>query len=197
MTVVGAMIGLSVGIPVRRLVTVLAGRTPARGWCELACGGVGAAAMYAPGPTLAMALFGWWCVAASCVDLLVHRLPNILTLGGGVLVFLAALSTGHGRSAAVGALLLVTPLIVLHLVSPRSLGAGDVKLGIGLGAVAGMVGAHAVLLTAVLPFVLTAAAGGLLAARHALSGGRYVSGRVLPHGPSMCCAAVAGLLTGL
>jgi len=146
---------------------------------------------------IAAALFGWWCVCASTVDLLARRLPNTLTLGGAAAALVAATATGHGRSALAGALLLTVPLLVAHLVAPWSLGAGDVKLALGLGAVTGTTGPGAVLLAALLPSVLTVLAALVVRLRERHRRTQGSGPRGLPHGPSMCVAAVtASILTG-
>ena len=72
--------------------------------------------------------------------------------------------------------------LVVHLLSPAAMGAGDVKLALGLGALAGAFGADAWLWAALGAPMLTAL-WGLLSRR-----------RVLPHGPAMCAATAAAVL---
>ncbi|MGU3583349.1 prepilin peptidase [Rhodococcus sp. C26F] len=193
------VLGVGVGAIVRVVAGRTAGRRPLPGSCEAACA---AAALVAVSITtgaavVGAAMFGWWCVCLSTVDLLVRRLPNVLTLGGAGTILGVAAATGHGRAAFAGALLLAAPLLITHLAVPRSVGAGDVKLALGLGAVTGLAGPSAVLLGALLPPVLTAGAALFLRLRETRRGGARAAPRVLPHGPSMCAAAaLAAISTG-
>ena len=77
----------------------------------------------------------------------------------------------RGLPAIVGALALTGGYLVVHLVSPAAMGAGDVKLAIGLGALTGAFGVDAWIWAALGAPLLTAL-WGLLRRR-----------RVLPHGP--------------
>ncbi|WP_367889058.1 hypothetical protein [Rhodococcus pyridinivorans] len=77
------VLGVGVGAIVRVVAGRTAGRRPLPGSCEAACA---AAALVAVSITtgaavVGAAMFGWWCVCLSAVDLLVRRLPNVLTLG--------------------------------------------------------------------------------------------------------------------
>lgn len=130
-----------------------------------------------------------WCTCLSAVDLATRRLPNLLTLPGAAVILVAAVATGHGRPALIGALLLAGGYLLVHLVAPAAMGGGDVKLALGLGAVTGVAGAQAWLTATIGAFALTAAVGGVL-----LVLGR--AGRSLPHGPSMCLATLVALLAG-
>jgi leader peptidase (prepilin peptidase)/N-methyltransferase len=187
--------GLAAGIGARNLATRLAGRPPARGSCEFACSG-GAAVAAQFGPTVMMtfvlAALTWWCVCLSAVDLLDRRLPNVLTVPGAAAVVALAAGAGHGRAALVGAGLLAGPMLLAHLASPRSLGAGDVKLAVGVGAAAGVAGPAAWLLVAVGPPLLTAVVGLVMRVRQKC---RSEAGPMpVPHGPSMCAVTVLALL---
>jgi len=122
-----------------------------------------------------------WMAALTGYDVRQRRLPNWLTLPGFVVIMVVATGTGHGRAAAVGAMLLAAVYLLAHAVAPAAMGAGDVKLALGLGALTGCFGGGAWLLAAIGAPVLTAVIGVL--------GGR----RTLPHGPSMCVASVAAL----
>ena len=122
-----------------------------------------------------------WMAALTGYDVRQRRLPNWLTLPGFVVIMVVATGTGHGRAAAVGAMLLAAVYLLAHAVAPAAMGAGDVKLALGLGALTGCFGGGAWLLAAIGAPVLTAVIGVL--------GGR----RTVPHGPSMCVASVAAL----
>ena len=123
-----------------------------------------------------------WMAALSLYDVRYHRLPNALTLPGAVVVLIATAVSGHGGAACTGAIALTALYLVVHLVSPSGMGAGDVKLAIGLGALSGAFGLHAWLLAALGAPTFTAVAG-LVARRQAL-----------PHGPSMCAATALAVL---
>lgn len=182
-----ALVGGVVGNGTRRWSAVFTDGVPVpRGWCEGACalGFAVIAERCGPSPLLLpMLVLGWWMVTASVVDLRVCRLPNVLTLPGAAVITSVAAVAGSGRAAVGGALLLAGAYLVLHLTAPSGMGAGDVKLALGLGAVTGVGGASVWLCAAVLAPVLTAVVG--LARRRAR--------RPVPHGPSMCVATAVAL----
>lgn len=125
-----------------------------------------------------------WLFALSSYDVRERRLPNWLTLPGAVLIPAVAAVAGRGGTALAGALALSGVYLVMHLVAPRSLGGGDVKLAIGLGAMTGAFGIDVWLLAALAAPLLTAG----LALWAAMRGIRTV-----PHGPSMCAASAVAV----
>lgn len=126
-----------------------------------------------------------WLVLLSAYDVRHRRLPNWLTLPGAAVILTGATLGGHGVSALCGALGLFGVYAAVHLLAPRAMGAGDVKLALGLGALTGAFGADVWLLAAVGASVLTAVAGVWSLARGA--------GAVVPHGPSMCAASALAM----
>lgn len=132
-----------------------------------------------------MLVIGGWLIALSVYDLRHRRLPNALTLPGAVLILVAAMPAGRGMPAVLGALALGLLYLVVHLIDPAALGAGDVKLAIGLGALTGAFGVEVWLLGAFGAVLLTALAGIVVVV---LRGGSAV-----PHGPSMCAASAASV----
>ncbi|MDT5085524.1 MAG: leader peptidase (prepilin peptidase) / N-methyltransferase [Mycobacterium sp.] len=134
---------------------------------------------------IAAVVLGWLAVL-SVYDVIQRRLPNALTLPGGGVIVVGAVVAGHGPTALAGAAVLTTVYLLVHLVSPTAMGAGDVKLAIGLGALAGCFGAAVWFLAALAAPLLTALLGVAAAVRGAAS---------VPHGPSMCLATAgaAGL----
>ncbi|MFQ6229403.1 prepilin peptidase [Nocardia sp. NPDC002869] len=145
-----------------------------------------------------------WCAALSISDIRSRRLPNLLTVPGAVIVLGYAALTGHFPTAARGAALLATPYLLIHLTRPAALGAGDVKLAVGLGAAAGLGGGPVWVWSAVAAPVCTAIAGvgALLGSRvgRRIYGGPAPRapapegpGPTIPHGPSMCAATLLGL----
>ena len=142
--------------------------------------------------SLTVALVFVWLAALSCYDIRQRRLPNRLTLPGAGVILLAAAFVGRGLPALVGAATLAGVYLLVHLVAPAGMGAGDVKLAIGVGGLAGCFGAEVWLLAALSAPVLTALVGVVTR----LCGG---AGATVAHGPSMClataCAAGLALLT--
>lgn len=164
---------------------------------------------------LAFSLLVLWCCALSASDIRTGRLPNSLTGWGAVAVLGYAFTGGRFGAAAAGSVLLVLPYLLVHLACPAALGAGDVKLAVGLGAVAGMGGGSVWVWAALAAPLLTGSLGaGILAARWA--GNRRRTGNpgarrtgdipsyrarpladpapTVPHGPAMCAATVVALL---
>jgi len=124
-----------------------------------------------------------WAVALSAVDLRHRRLPNPLTLGGAAAILAVAAAGGRAGPALTGALALAAAYLAIHLAAPTGMGAGDVKLALGLGALTGALGPEIWALAALAAPLLTALAGAASATR-----GR---GRTVAHGPSMCAASLA------
>lgn len=141
---VPAIVGLAAGGRCRQCGEALA---PSYLAVEAACAVGWAAAAAAVGwsvvlvPVLALVT---GLIAMSAVDLAVMRIPTrfvyvtaAAALAGATLV---AVLDGPARrlaGAGVGALALGGILLVLHLVSPRALGFGDVRIGVLVGAAAG------------------------------------------------------------
>jgi leader peptidase (prepilin peptidase)/N-methyltransferase len=124
-----------------------------------------------------------WMAVLSCYDIRQRRLPNLLTLPGGIAILIGAVLAGCGVPAIAGAAALTGVYLLVYLVAPTAMGGGDVKLAIGLGGLAGCFGVDVWFLAAITAPLLTAVAA-------LLSGARTV-----PHGPSMslATAAAAGL----
>ena len=124
-----------------------------------------------------------WLALLSGYDLCRRRLPNWLTLPGAVAVPVAAAGVGRGPAALAGAGALTAVYLAVHLLTPAGLGAGDVKLAAGLGALTGMFGADAWLVAALAAPLLTAALGLVLR--------RWRGSTTVAHGPAMCLASLA------
>ena len=84
-----------------------------------------------------------------------RRLPNLLTLPGAGVILLAAALAGRGWPALAGATALTAIYLLVHSVAPAGMGAGDVKLAIGLGALAGCFGVGVWFLAALAAPLLT------------------------------------------
>jgi leader peptidase (prepilin peptidase)/N-methyltransferase len=126
-----------------------------------------------------------WFAALSVYDVRQRRLPNALTLPGAAVVLAVAAATGRGVPAMVGAAALTLLYLGVHLVVPAGMGAGDVKLAIGVGALTGSFGVDA--------WVLAAFGAPLLTAICAVPVAFQGRAATVPHGPSMCVAAAAAL----
>jgi leader peptidase (prepilin peptidase)/N-methyltransferase len=126
-----------------------------------------------------------WMAALSVCDIRRRRLPNWLTLPGAAVMEIVAGFAGRGLSALAGAMALAGLYLAVHAVSRRGMGAGDVKLALGLGALTGCFGVEVWFLAALGAPLLTAA-GGLVAALG-------WSAKTVPHGPSMCAASAAAV----
>ncbi len=124
-----------------------------------------------------------WLVALSAYDMRQRRLPNWLTLPGAAAVVLVAAVAGRGMPALAGAAALGLLYLVVHAVAPSALGAGDVKLAFGVGAIGGYFGVDVWLLAAMAAPLLTAAWALVELVRR--------GARTVPHGPAMCLATVA------
>ncbi|MFE3291308.1 prepilin peptidase [Rhodococcus sp. NPDC059234] len=187
-TVLAAVVGGLVGRATRPLLRRFL-PAPPRWFVAATAAGFAVAAAVADGPvvTAAACLLVWWCVVLSAVDLGVRRLPNTLTLPGAAVIVVAATLSGRGVAALAGAAMLAGLYLLVHLLAPAAMGAGDVKLAVGLGAATGTVGGSTWLLAAVGAVAITAAVGVA-----ALAVGRGGSG--LPHGPSMCVATLLALV---
>jgi leader peptidase (prepilin peptidase)/N-methyltransferase len=124
-----------------------------------------------------------WLTALTLYDIRERRLPNWLTIPGAVAILVLAAANGRAMPAVLGAAALFAIYAAVHLVSPAAMGAGDVKLAIGIGALTATFGSDVWLLAAVAAPLLTAAWAVVTVLRR--------SERTVPHGPSMCLAAVA------
>ncbi len=144
---------------------------------------------------LAYVALAVWCALLTVSDVRERRLPNRLT-GSGVLAVLGyALFTKQFTIALLGALLLSVPYLLVHLLTPGALGAGDVKLAVALGAAAALGGARTWVWAAIGAPALTAClAAGVLACRRASTAAvRDGNAATVPHGPAMCSATLLAL----
>ncbi len=126
-----------------------------------------------------------WAAALSVYDVRQRRLPNWLTLPGAASVLVVAAAAGRGWPALLGAVALATVYLLVHVAAPAAMGAGDVKLALGVGALTGCFGFQIWLLAALGAPLLTAVIG--------VVGWLGWSARTVPHGPSMCLASVAAV----
>ncbi|OBI45524.1 prepilin peptidase [Mycobacterium colombiense] len=126
-----------------------------------------------------------WLAALSCYDIRERRLPNALTMTGAAAILAVATLAGRGPATLAGALALTAIYLTVHCAAPGGMGAGDVKLAVGLGALTGCFGVGVWFLAALGAPLLTAALGVVATARR--------TGATVPHGPSMCLASAVGV----
>lgn len=122
-----------------------------------------------------------WLTLLSGYDIRQRRLPNWLTLPGAVIVPAVAVAVGRGPAALAGAAVLSGIYLIVHLIAPLGLGAGDVKLAVALGALTGSFGTDVWALAAVTAPVLTGLWGVAVV--------RAGRGTRVPHGPAMCLSS--------
>ena len=125
-----------------------------------------------------------WLAILSGYDIRQRRLPNLATLPGAGVILLTATLAGRGRPALAGAAALAGTYLPVRLVAPAAMGAGDVKLAIGLGGLAGCFGSGVGFLAA-LAAPLLMAAWGVVGLLHGV--------RAVPHGPSISVATAAAV----
>jgi leader peptidase (prepilin peptidase)/N-methyltransferase len=133
----------------------------------------------------AVAVIGWM-LTLSVYDIRQRLLPNALTVPGAVAVLVVATGTGRGLPAVAGGAALALVYLAVHVVMPAGLGAGDVKLAFGVGALTGAFGLDAWVLAALAAPLLTV----LWVLLAAVCRRRQAT---VPHGPSMCVSALAAV----
>lgn len=141
------------------------------------------------------ALYAWFAVSLTVVDLRERRVPDVITMAGypvfACTLALAAVAVAASGNpwkplvwnAILGATAFLAVHATIHLVHPPSLGAGDVKLSAPLGALLGAVDLLALPLAMTLAAVITL---GLAAAAPRKLRTRWRSG--VPHAPGMLAA---------
>ena len=132
---------------------------------------------------MAGAFVSAWLVVLCVYDIRERRLPNWLTMPGALAILAVAAAVGCGVPALLGAVGLAGLYVVVHLISPAAMGAGDVKLAAGVGGLTGAFGFDVWALAAVIAPLLTALWACVYVVRR--------SETAVPHGPSMCLATVA------
>jgi leader peptidase (prepilin peptidase)/N-methyltransferase len=154
--------------------------------------------------------FGWdWALPAylvlfasllaiSLIDLEHYIIPNRIvypTLALSVpLLVVAAAATGHWRDlehAAIGALTAWGLLLVIHLVSPRGMGFGDVRLAFLLGLFLGWLGLSYVFLGLFLGFLFGSLVGLVLILLRRRGRRDHI-----PFGPFLATGALVAILAG-
>ena len=130
-----------------------------------------------------------WLVVLSLYDIRERRLPNWLTVPGALVILAVATAEGRGVPALVGAGALMGMYLVVHLIAPAGMGAGDVKLAAGVGGLTGAFGVDVWALAAMAAPLLTAVIALISLVRRAET--------TVPHGPSMCLATMAAAMLAI
>ncbi|MFI6874912.1 prepilin peptidase [Streptomyces sp. NPDC050400] len=163
----------------------------------LICGLLAAATQPHP-ELLAWLLLAPIAVLLAVVDARVHRLPDVLTLplAGAALALLGAVSLLPGEGglwtgSLVGGLVLAAVFFLMFLASPKSMGFGDVKLALTVGAVLGWYGWRALVLGVFAGYLIAAVHGITLLARRKATGTTR-----LPFGPPLLIGTLLGLTLG-
>ena len=81
-----------------------------------------------------------WLAVLSVYDIRERRLPNWLTMPGAAVILAVAAAAGRGVPSLLGAIGLAGLYLAVHLIAPPAMGAGDVKLAVGLGGLTGSFG---------------------------------------------------------
>lgn len=124
-------------------------------------------------------------VAVSAIDLAYYRIPDLIVFPtlAACLVLIGAISISWGAAddaltAVVGGLGYFLFLFIAHLISPRGMGMGDVKLALVLGLILGWISPALVLLGLLVSCLIGSVVGAIvLAVRRRNSG--------FPFGPSL------------
>lgn len=138
-----------------------------------------------------------WLMVLSVYDIRERRLPNWLTVPGALAVLAVAAMFGRGVPAVVGAIALAGLYLAVHLIAPAAMGAGDVKLAVGVGGLTGAFGYDVWVLAAMAAPLLTAAVASIALIRPTRSGDTTGLRGSVPHGPSMCVATLAAAMLAL
>ncbi len=138
-------------------------------------------------------------VALAAIDLETYLLPNRivypLTVAMLVLLPLGLLADGDtdaiGRAVLAGVVAFAV-FFVLHLISPRSMGFGDVKLSFTLGLALGCIGWGEMILGLFLGFLYGAVIGIILIATRVRG-----KSQAVPFGPFLAAGTITALLVGM
>jgi leader peptidase (prepilin peptidase)/N-methyltransferase len=135
-------------------------------------------------------------LAISAIDLELYIIPNRIVyptfFAAAPLLTAAALINGeprHLRSAAIGAAAAFLALFVVHVIQPRGMGFGDVRLAAVLGLYLGYIDLKLVLLGMLIGFLLGAVVGIFLVATRIRSRKDAV-----PFGPFLAAGAILAIL---
>ena len=137
-------------------------------------------------------------IVVTATDLRLFLIPNRIvypTLACTVVLLGGAAILGHHgpalRHAAVGGVCAWAALLVMHLINPRGMAFGDVRLAAVIGAYEGWLGYNHVVLALFLGFVAAAVVGGALIVTR-----RRSAKDPVPFGPFLAVGALTALYAG-
>ena len=146
----------------------------------------------------AFLVFGACLVVVTVTDLRLFLIPNRIiypTLLASVVLLGSGAALAHdGRAlkhAAIGGLAAWLALLVIHLINPRGMAFGDVRLAAVIGAYTGWFGYDHVFLGLFLGFIAAAVIGGVL-----IVSKRRGAKDPVPFGPFLAVGALAAVLFG-
>lgn len=149
-------------------------------------------------PLAAYCVFFAVLVAISGIDLDHHLIPNRIVYPGGLAVLaLLALASGVQGStrsfvdALIGGVLGFGVLLIIHLIQPRGMGFGDVRLAGLIGLASGWLGVAHVAVALFMGFLSGAIVGLVL-----MAAGRAGRRSRIPFGPFLAVGAVVAVLWG-
>jgi leader peptidase (prepilin peptidase)/N-methyltransferase len=137
-------------------------------------------------------------VVVTVTDLRLFLIPNRIiypTLLAGAVLLTAAAAIGHDgealRRAVLGGLAAWAALLVIHLINPRGMAFGDVRLAAVIGAFTGWIGYDHVFLGLFAGFVAAAVVGVFFIATR-----RRTAKDPVPFGPFLALGAMVAVLFG-
>lgn len=152
-----------------------------------------------PLEVLAYCVFFFALVVLTVIDLEFKLLPDRIVfptfVAGWALLTAAAVAAGEPvalRGAVVGALIFGGFLLIVHLVYPRGMGFGDVKLAFVLGTFLGYAGGWGVVVTGMFLSFFVGSIGGI-AWMLVAGGSRKMQ---VPFGPFLTVGTVLGIFAG-
>lgn len=126
------------------------------------------------------AVFLVWSGALSVHDVRRRRLPDVWTVGGGVVTLIVSVAMGGAPWALLGAALWFSLYLVMGI--GGVIGGGDVKFSIGLGAWIGWMCAEHTVWAVVIAITVAALVSAII--------GVLARSRTVAHGPSMLAGTV-------
>jgi leader peptidase (prepilin peptidase)/N-methyltransferase len=137
-------------------------------------------------------------IVVTVTDLRLFLIPNRIiypTLGASVVLLSAAAALGHDgeawRRAVIGGVAAWVALLIVHLINPRGMAFGDVRLAAVIGVYTGWLGYNHVFLGLFLGFLAGAVVGVLLIVTR-----RRGAKDPVPFGPFLAFGAMTAVLVG-
>lgn len=144
---------------------------------------------------IAVAVHIGWLLYASVIDVRDQRVPNRVTAGaaasGFALLCVAAIAEGSAFTlvrALVGAVLMFAVLLLFYLISRKSFGAADVKMGFAVGLHVGWFDIDALKWVLLIAWTAFGVVGGILFLMHRVERGSH-----LPFVPFLAFGSLATL----